>query len=271
MNRIAGILILGLCIEFLAAPEATFGQLRGSLGSGVRGGYGGTRGGIRRGVSRSRSGLGFQNNPIANPAPSLTPHQIFNPRGSISAGQVLNPAPSLSRPRAGVSPSAVNRTDQFRRAQTGSVRNTPVNRAVASSPAVDRVQKLAAAIEQQLQRQTPVRERKRLELAFRLALLEQELRTYPNGDRWVRYLDLPAAETFDTRGEGDHSSGQQLQIMLARFEKVTGNSEYEKVSSLPAYQSAHSVLASFIKGNSEDDPVGDSAERNPKPQAASGK
>ena len=62
-------------------------------------------------LSSPRSGLGFRSNPIANPAPSLTPSEIFNPRGSLSAGQVLNPKSSLHRPRSGGA-SPANNTQQ---------------------------------------------------------------------------------------------------------------------------------------------------------------
>ena len=259
MKLLTGLLLLGLCIEFVAAPSA-FGQLRGSLGGGVRGG----------GTSGTRSGSGFRNNPIANPAPSLTPHQLFNPRGSLSAGQVLNPAPSLSRPRSGISTAPVNRIDPFRRpgtqdAQMGSAAIKSADRTATPSSADRQIDNLAAALERQTKRNAGTRELRQSELALRAAQFEQVLRTYPNGDKWVRYFRLSEAGLADPDGKSDQNSGQQLQSMLARFEKINNDPRYEEVSSLRIFEAAHTALASCIKVNSADESGGES-----KPAAAVG-
>ena len=73
----------------------------------------GSLGGNARGLSNPRSGLGAGSNPIANPAPSLTPSEVLNPRGSLSAGQVANPDGSLNRPRTGgAKPASQSRAGQ---------------------------------------------------------------------------------------------------------------------------------------------------------------
>lgn len=247
-KRFGGLVLMGLCTLSLAAPAITHGQLRGSLGSGIRGGYSGGM----RGSSR----IGFRNNPISNPAPSLTPHQIFNPRGSISSGQIQNPAPSLSRPRSGISTTPVNRIDPYRqpgfqRTQAGSVGITARNHAVTPLPATARVEQFAAAIKQQSSLNTPGKIRKQRELALHLALLEQELRTYPNGERWITYLNLPTAEDFSANRDRSRNTGQELELVLGRFERVSSNSKYHRVSALTAFQTAQSTLKSYCEVNSE--------------------
>jgi hypothetical protein len=260
MKCLIGWLILPPCIGLLCGPATTFGQLRGSLGGGVRGGIGSSAGGIRGGGYGPRYGTGFRNNPIANPAPSLTPHQIFNPRGSISSGQILNPAPSLSRPRSGISTSPVNRTDPFghhvgRGVRTRSAGITPSGSGGTPPPARARIEQLAAALRQQSTPDTALTKQQRWDLAAHLARLEQELRTYPNGEVWIRYFDLPAAASGrpgkgNGNGKGDESSAQELQQLAERFERVSGNAKYERISSLPEFQSALSALVSYRRKDS---------------------
>ena len=264
MARITVCSILGLWIAVIAVPSTTWGQLRGSLGGGVRGGDRGPGGGLRGGSYRTRSGFGFQNNPIANPAPTLTPHQIFNPRGSLSAGQVLNPAPSLSRPRSGVPLSRVNRIDRTERQSMGraATGTRSTKRTVTPSPADKRIEQLAAVHEQQLKQNVPAGELIRAEMDLRAAQLERELNTYPNGDRWIRYFSLPDADPGKAEAPGGAGEELKFQRMLARFEKVSSNSKFAEVSSLPTFQAAHSTLVALTKVHSTEESKTDPAETN---------
>ena len=325
--RCTGLRIFLLCLLVLIPAVSAFGQVRGSLGGGGRGAYGSGRSGPRGGLSGPRFGYGIRNNPIANPVPSLTPHQVFNPRGSLSPGQVLNPAPSLFRPRTNVSSPAFNRSSQFHRPAGRRPRSSYLN--VAPGPTVTRdpvggqVKKSAEALDQQLQRiapkkgwqhylaletlrsispasdypasenvvdelqpilstfqsvtsnkqyavitqlpefnvlssslreyLTPVRDRQRQELLFYLELLKEELRTYPNGERWVGYFILPVETQPDTKDDQDPMSGKQLRNTLDRFEEIAKSPEYARVASLPAFQTAHSALVAFSELDTEND------------------
>jgi hypothetical protein len=265
MKRSSALMVMGLCTVYLAAPEVTFGQLRGSIGGGVRGGIGGIRGGS----ASPRSGRSFQNNPIANPAPSLTPHQVFNPRGSLSPGQVRNPAPSLSRPRSGVSPSPINRNYRTPGTYYQSVgkrpeRTTNSNRAAASYAARKNGQKLTS-IQRQLKLASTVSEQKQLKLQLRVAQLINDFETYPNGERWVRYLDLSAVESYLARRKDKKNSDPTLEKVMARFKKVGSDSKYERVSSLQAFRNAQSALGSLIDEVSSDASDASSSETSPKP------
>ncbi len=75
-------------------------------------------------------------------------------------------------------------------------------------------------------------------------MLEQELRTWPNGDLWVHYFRLPGAsqQTKDTRDDVD----QWLQTMLKRFRRTRSDEAYGKVSQLRAFQSALAELESAL-------------------------
>jgi hypothetical protein len=116
-------------------------------------------------------------------------------------------------------------------------------------PARARIEQLAAALRQQSTPDTAVTKQQRWDLAAHLARLEQELRTYPNGEVWIRYFDLPAAASVGP-GKGDESFAQELPQLAERFEKVSGNTKYERISSLPEFQSALSALVSYRRKDS---------------------
>jgi hypothetical protein len=223
-------LVLGLSVLLFIPSALAWGQMGGGLGSGVggQGGFGGGRGiGGVRGLSSPRSGLGFRSNPIANPAPSLTPHEVFNPRGSLSAGQVLNPAPSLRRPRSGGTaptlhqPGAAARSTYRIVPPSYSVRTRRPQ--VASTPVGEQLQRSAAPLERQLTRVAP-------------------------NKGWEAYLSVEALRKVQSSSEQpSDAERRKLQSLLERYESVAANEKYKKISSLPTFQQTVSTLQAYLK------------------------
>ena len=135
-------------------------------------------------------------------------------------------------------------------------------------PAAVRVEQLSAAIGQLTTQSTPGNIQKQRELALYLAQLEQELHSYPNGERWLTYLDFPVPNDPETPGLSEDAAGQSLQQLLTRFNKVSSKPKYSKVTALPAFQAAQSSLKSFTKGNISPDLAGESEKTNETQQTA---
>lgn len=229
--------VLAMSVAVLLPVSSTQAQFRGSF-----------RGGLR-GQSSFRSGSGLQNNPIANPSPSLTPHQLFHPRGSLSTDQVRNPSPSLSRPRSGVPVPSVGRTAPYLRGDAGDDRTGPAARQRSASPSSYdlRARQLAAGLRTPSTSVSPEQEQQQWNLASQLARLERELRTYPNGERWVRYFKIPVADDSQATPGGSEPAPREI---LARFDTVIASEDYSQVTSLPEFQSAHKALTTYIQAAS---------------------
>jgi hypothetical protein len=254
----------------------------------------------------------MRSNPIANPAPSLTPHEVFNSRGSLSSGRVLNPSPSLRRPRSGSSAPTLHQGGSTAGSIYGAVQSSYSVRTrrqpVISAPAGQRLQESASTLERQLTQvapdkgweeylsvktlrkvqssseqpsdmerrelqsllkryesvaadekyerisslpefqQTvstlqaylkPMDERRRQDLSLYFDQLGAQLRRYTNGESWVKYLALPNELLSDETTEGVSEPTSKL---LKRFAKLSGDSTYAKVISLPAFGPAHESL-----------------------------
>lgn len=191
--------LLALCIVLAMPAASALAQIgRGAGGIGGRGAIGG----VRPGLSSPRSGLGVRSNPIVNPAPSLTPHEVLNPRGSLSSGQVLNPAPSVLRPRSGgTTPTARQSVTTGGRDIAGSTyRRT---RPISGGSTADYFDQLG-----------------------------DQLREHKNGESWAQYLALPK----------DGSGEATKEKLLRRFERLSSNPAYAKVTALPAFAEAHEAL-----------------------------
>lgn len=260
MIRMKTCLLLTILVAGTCVCSESFGQLRGSLGGGMRGR-----------ASGIRSGSGFRNNPIANPAPTLTPNQIFNPRGSLSTGQVRNPAPSLSRPRAGVSTSRVNRIDPAgspvgQGVRTFSTQSSSGLQTDTPSAADRRIDSHERKLKQQVQRNAAIPDQRQSELELRAAVLEQVLKTYPNGEKWVRYFGLTNFTAAQLEGADAAIGLPELQTSMQRFKKISSDPRYERVTSLQAFEDAQAALEACIAARSCGDVNGASV----KPQALSG-
>lgn len=219
--RCTGVLILVLCLLLSTPALPAFGQVRGSLNSGGRSG-------LRGKLSGPRSGFGLRNNPIANPAPSLTPSQIFNPRGSLSPGQVLNPAPSLFRPRSGVSASDFNRSNQHLRPAGSRPRSNYLNVApggltVTSDPVGENVKTSATALEQQLQRIAPKK-------------------------GWEHYLALDTLQNIPPTSDHPSTTEEkaELETILSTYQSVDANKQYAVITQLPEFAMVGASLREYL-------------------------
>jgi hypothetical protein len=305
--------LLFLTVLLSLVPALVIGQISGGIG-GRTGGLGAAGSGIggARGLSTPRGGLGFRSNPIANPAPSLTPHEVLNPRGSLNSGQVFNPAPSLRRPRSGGITQTFHQPGSMggsihtavQPSYSGQLRRQPVKLA----PVGERLQQSASTLERQLgqiapdkgwqeylsvatlrkvqssseqpsdserrelqalleryesvaadekykiisrlpefQRTVselqaylrPIDERRRQELIGYFDRLGEQLRQYTNGESWAEFLALPKELLGDESTEGVSERPSKL---LTRFDKLSGNPTYAKVTALPAFRPAYGAL-----------------------------
>ena len=175
-----------------------------------------------RGLSSPRSGLGVRNSPIVNPAPSLTPSQVLNPRGSLSSGQVLNPSPSLRRPRTG---GPTIGTQSSARPESSALP------AVASGRSSYRTRRPTNGYS----------------IATHFNELSAQLRRYQNGESWAKYLALPKDLFSD---EPSEDARWQALSLLKRFEKLSRDPTYDKVTSLPAFWLAHDSLQLRVDSSS---------------------
>jgi len=218
--------LLALCIVLAMPAASALAQIgRGAGGIGGRGAIGG----VRPGLSSPRSGLGVRSNPIVNPAPSLTPHEVLNPRGSLSSGQVLNPAPSVLRPRSGgttptapqsVTPGTPQSVTTGARQSVTTGRGEIGRRASGGS------------------RYRNARPVSGISMADDFDQLGNQLRNHKNGDSWAQYLALPKD------GNGEATLGK----LLRRFERVSSNPAYAKVTAIPAFKAAHEALKREVAG-----------------------
>lgn len=225
--------LLALSAMLFIPSTALLGQV-GRGGIGGRPGVGGARpgsGGVR-GLPGPRSGLGTRNNPIVNPAPSLTPNQVLNPRGSLSTGQVLNPSPSLRRPRSG-GPT------------TGTQQTAPAApRTAPTGGSADRNARTSSGYS----------------TASHFDELGAELRQFKNGESWAKYLALPKELLSDELTDGDREQASKL---LKRFDKLSSDPTYAKVTALTAFWLAHESLklkvdpSGTLSAPSATTPVGD--------------
>jgi hypothetical protein len=170
------------------------------------------------GLSSPRSGLGIRSNPIVNPAPSLTPSQVLNPRGSLSAGQVLNPAPSLRRPRSGGPTIGTQQPEPSARQAGPSASQT-----VEAGNATYRTRRPATGYS----------------TASHFEELSTQLLRFKNGQSWAKYLVPPKELLSDETTEG---VSDELRKRLKRFEKLSNDPTYAKLTALPAFWLAHESL-----------------------------
>jgi hypothetical protein len=206
--------LLALSILLVFPSASALAQVgRGVGGIGGRPAIGGARPSVggARGLSSPRSGLGIRSNPIVNPAPSLTPNQVLNPRGSLSSGQVLNPSPSLRRPRSGGPTTAAPQ------AMRAAPQTVPSWGSARRSPRPSTGYSTASHFDQ----------------------LTAELGNYKNGESWAKYLALPK-ELHS--GEMTEAASDQAKKLLKRFDKLSGDPTYAKVTALPAFWLAHHSL-----------------------------
>ena len=209
-------LVLGLTLLLFVPTASAWGQIGGGIG-GQRG-VGSARGiGGVRGLSSPRGGLDFRSNPIANPPPSLTPHEVFHPQGSLSSGQVLNPAPSLRRPRSAGSVPTLRQPGAtagsvYRAAQLSNT--VPTGRQpVISTPVGQRLQQSAST-------------------------LERRLTQVAHDKGWEEYLSCATLrEVQRSSTQPRNTQRRELQTLLERYESVAAEKKYKIVSRLPEFPS----------------------------------
>lgn len=312
MGHRNSLFVLGLAVLLSIPGAVTWGQTRGGLGA--------ARGGTRGGIS-PRSGLGFRSNPIANPAPSLTPNQVLNPRGSLSTGQVLNPSPSLHQPRSGGTPPATKDGGMPRAVTYQSARPAIADDAAVGSvipvpiaiPAGEKILFAVVALDQQIDKVapdkgwskrlsldelrgvpafsllpkddsqrtalekilktyqgvakddsaanisklpefkqtldalqnylTPIDVRRREQAALSFRQLASDLKSFKNGASWVKHLVPAELTTTDSKIS---ASKEQTEKLLKRFNKLAGNPDYQKVTSLPGFSPAYAALKAIV-------------------------
>jgi hypothetical protein len=228
--------VLALSIILVIPSASALGQISQGVGNiGGRETIGGARpgtGGVR-GLSSPRSGLGTGGNPIVNPSPSLTPHEVLNPRGSLSSGQVLNPAPSLGRPRSGGAMS---------RAQQSAAAGGSTSRSARPHSSYDTTSHLEQLIAQ--------------------------LRTHKNGASWAEYLAPPKEPLSDNTTAG---ASERRSELLKRFNKLNSDPTYAKVTALPAFGPAFEALKIAVETealatpSANTQPIGGSGYRSARP------
>jgi hypothetical protein len=223
-------LVVGMSVLLFLPSAFAWGQIGGGLGSGMggQGGFGSARGiGGVRGLSGPRSGLRFRSNPIANPAPSLTPHEVFNPQGSLSSEQVFNPEPSLRRPRSGGTTPTLDRPSAAAGSMHRDVRPSYSVRTqrqpVTSSPIGQQLQQSAAALARQLTQVAP-------------------------NKGWEAYLSVEALRKVQSSSvQPSDAERRELESLLLRYESVTANEKYTIISRLPEFQRTVSTLQAYLK------------------------
>ncbi len=215
-----------LLISFalLSLPVSALSQGVGSIGGGFSGGnrFGGGIGG-GTGISAPRSGIGIRSNPIANPSPSLTPHEVLNPRGSLSSGQVLNPQPSLRRPRSGGSMSEVTKTHRSGSSQNGARSGgRDGTRPLAPSPGSS-VRSSASALDHRLSELKP-------------------------DQHWQEYLGLERLKRISNSSDptATRREQQELKAILRKYQDVSDREDLDVISKLPEFQTVANGLRDHL-------------------------
>jgi hypothetical protein len=213
--RCSSFLWLAVSLAPTIADAQTYGGVGGvgRRGTGVRGGSG------------LRSGAGLQNNPVANPAPSLTPHQVLNPRGSLSTGQVLNPRPSLAHPRSG---DALSLRSAY-----------PLRLGVTGSNAG----RLHTMSRSELARFVDANARR----------LSSELDRLETGDALKNDLKLDELRKLAATVDRDPHSDvkRDVQAISRRLDEVSESEEDAPISRLPSFQSLRLVMSELDRTQAE--------------------
>ncbi|MGI9471253.1 MAG: hypothetical protein ACR2NZ_06970 [Rubripirellula sp.] len=225
---------LGLIVVTSALlPVSLHGQIRGGASS--RGGLGGARGSIgggNRGLSSPRSGAGARNNPIANPAPSLTPSEVLNPAGSLNSGQVLNPEPSLNRPRTGGAKSAnTSRSPSLSRTQGN-----------LSSPQLSTASPIAARELPSIPAGANVRTAT-LALQAKIAAVMPKSRSPLDSDL-KQLLEIDPASDAPTKKEKTRLA--TTETSLRAFEIGTTNAQTAEIVDSPEFRSTRASLEYYL-------------------------
>jgi hypothetical protein len=193
---------------FALTPSIADAQIGGGMGSGGTG---------LRGPGSLRSGVGSRSSPIARPAPSLTPHQVFNPRGSLSTGQVLNPSPSLFRPSSGdaLSPRSASRP-WLHGTRDDSARLHMMSRSDLSRALDDSARGLANEL--------------------------QKLETSDDSNDQLRLDELrELAATLERNPDADVKP--QLQVIRGRLDQISQTESQTSVSRLPSFQTLQLIVS----------------------------
>jgi hypothetical protein len=252
-------------LAFGLTPIVVDAQITGGIGR-----VGGT--GLRT-PAGLRSGTGLRNSPVANPSPSLTPHQILNPRGSLSTGQVLNPRPSLFRPRSGdalsspiVSPSRLDVT-RGNSARPHSMSQSDQARSVdgdargltgdpQSSGTGDGRNSQLQPEGSQLLRLGPselgitAKEREWGALVQLNAQLQRSIERFHHADTWKTYLDIAASDR-DAR-MGQEPSSEDLRMIQSRFDRVAQIEKYQPLTGMAIFEQTRVQLSRYISQLGDD-------------------
>ena len=89
----------------------------------------------------------------------------------------------------------------------------------------------------------PIDVRRRQQAAASFRQLAHELRSYKNGTAWVEHLVPAELTTADSKIS---VSKEQAEKLLKRFDKLAGNPDYKKVTSLPGFKPAYDALKATV-------------------------
>ena len=89
---------------------------------------------------------------------------------------------------------------------------------------------------------TPLDVRLRKRVGRMFDRLGNDLRKYKNGESWAEYLALPEDLADPSKSASDEASVNKL---LARFDKLSRDKTYEKVTKQPSFKPAYEALKAF--------------------------
>ncbi len=226
MRQRNALLLISLSVLLSVPCGPTFGQVRGRVGGA----------GTTRGVPSPRSGLECRSNPIANPAPSLTPSEVLNPRGSLSAGQVLNPKPSLNRPRTGgASPEA------SRHGATAAVLYQ------AARPIVDdKTSSDAGGPPASPSKATNLPAGEQILIA--VVALDGQIGKIAPKQEWSKHLSLDTLRAVPVLSERPANDEQraELEKILKTYQAVGSEDQSTSVSSLPEFKQTLEAIQQYL-------------------------
>lgn len=238
--------IIGLIALFSVPCFSTYGQQRSRVGSPTIGGspIGGARagGGDARGLSGARSGAGLRNNPVANPAPSLTPHEVLNPRGSRSTGQTLNPEPSINRPRGGDGPLPAARQPSPMTGEYDSPLQSVGSDATAN-PDSDAGRPLAATTN------SPPRVTSAAEKILEAVVdLDRKLEKVSPDSGWSKRLSLEELRFVPVFSEqpADDNQRKTLEKILKTYQTVATDDQSAAINSLPEFKQTLDSIQEYL-------------------------
>lgn len=228
--------VLGVCILSLPPCGLAFGQLpgRGSIGGAPLGtGVGGK--------ATPRSGLGVSNNPVVNPAPSLTLGQVLNPRGSLNTGQVLNPAPSLRRPLAGVTTPEANDGRGSANNGTGATKDSPTQTSSEQGNPDTSVLTQATTGRQNGQ---PIG----AQLLESVVALDEKITEVAPDAGWSDRLSLDMLRSVPVSSEGpsDDAGRQRLNKILNTYQAIAKDEKNAEIAALTEFKRTMALMQEYL-------------------------